>query len=182
MTSVSKSATTNTAESLTVFEGSQTRLTFSHKFLSVLLLLNTFLSAASVPLYMLVPVGAVKNFGGDSSPTALFWCQLVGGGDALMAYLMGWAFFTRSAEVRRNCLRGLGVYCVFHFVGFLRGAYSYGQHISTAMIVQFWCSLLFSVGVSLWFGWIRPTTGFDARQILPTFIARASCCASKHNS
>ena len=99
----------------------------SQTVLAWLLLINTVGPGMSVPLYWFVSHGTVGVFGGDeSSDSAAFWCQLVGAGDMMFAYICACALLTPSGVVRRLVVRAIGLYSIAHFGGFLRGSWQPG--------------------------------------------------------
>ncbi len=74
---------------------------------------------SSAPLYLFVPSGTVKFFGGKPTPSAAFWCSLAAGGDILFAYLCYTAWRSKSLEVRKLVFRANAIFRIFHFGGFL---------------------------------------------------------------
>ena len=91
------------------------------------LLMNAVGAGLSVFLYLIVPAGSVKFFGGDqTSLSAASWCSIVGAGDLLVSFLAFVALLlrlTRHASVMMIvAMIGIGLYSVFH-----SGAYLYSH-------------------------------------------------------
>jgi hypothetical protein len=78
-------------------------------------------AAVSACLYMFKPEGTAKYFGGTPTKTSSMWVRAVAGGDALIAYLFGEAFFSNSAEVKRDAIRKGFFYGLFHMSAFIIG-------------------------------------------------------------
>mmetsp|Transcript_8882 Transcript_8882/g.20361 ORF Transcript_8882/g.20361 Transcript_8882/m.20361 type:complete len:135 (-) Transcript_8882:1807-2211(-) len=82
------------------------------------------LSGISVPLYLFVPHGTVKHFGGEVSGTAAMWCTTVAAGDALCSYLSYHGIRAKTTEAKRLCIRSVGIYALLHM-----GIFHYGHTV-----------------------------------------------------
>lgn len=56
-------------------------------FLKIYFLCTMVLTSMSVFLYVFLPDGTAKFFGGQPTPTTNFWVTIAGGGDSLVAFL-----------------------------------------------------------------------------------------------
>merc|ERR1712062_86443 len=73
----------------------------------------------SVPLYVFMPVGSVKNFEGEPTPSATFWAMMNGAGDAAFALTAWKAFHCKSCCQRKEYLDIMTIYSVMHMGSFL---------------------------------------------------------------
>lgn len=74
----------------------------------------------SIALYVLVPGGTVKHFGGQISNSSKFWCSLTASGDAVIAYLMLTGILDKGKNpwLFKLIVRSSFLYSIFHFGGF----------------------------------------------------------------
>ena len=116
------------------------------------LALGGVLAAASVPLYVFLPSGSIRNFGGTPSPTACMWVQTVAAGDALVAFLAWEALRSGSVETKRLAARAIGVYNLLHMGSFINGHLNHvpspqGLGVPVA-------SLILGSAASAYWGWL----------------------------
>lgn len=99
---------------------------------------NLLGAGASVFLYLLVPAGTVKSFGGSvNNESAASWCSIVAAGDALVSFLAAVALRYRTPEsssdhtrIRALALTGIGLYCALHGGAFIYSARHRPQNFS----------------------------------------------------
>jgi len=106
-------------------------------------------------IYLFVPDGTVKFFGGIPTPTTNTWIPVVAAGDILCAYLLFEAARTSSAEVKRLGVRGLGLYMAFHLGAFVRG-HLYSEPQPLQMLAIYASMALGTVPFVLWWGVLHP--------------------------
>ena len=106
-------------------------------------------------LYLFVPDGTVKFFGGVPTPTTNTWIPVVAAGDILCAYLLFEAARTSSAEVKRLGVRGLGLYMAFHLGAFVRG-HLYSEPQPPHMLAIYASMALGTIPFVLWWGVLHP--------------------------
>ncbi len=148
------------------------RLWLSQKILSWLLVINTVGPGMSVPLYWLIPHGTVWFFGGDeSSDSAAYWCQIVGAGDFMFAFICAAALLTTSGAIRRLVVRAIGWYSLFHFGAFLRGSWQPGAFpaMPPTFVAGVTSMLVGSQVMHFYYGYFVPVRAlsFDARGAIP---------------
>ncbi|CAF3627186.1 unnamed protein product [Rotaria sp. Silwood1] len=129
---------------------------------TIYLWLTVVLPWFSSLLYLLVPGGTIKYFGGVPTPSAKFWVQVVASGDIVIGFLALAGLKTRNSQVLQLIFQAIGVYNIFHMSTFwfnhlFREAHPAGPSFYISALI------ISSIACGYW-GWWNPYQ-FDSEHI-----------------
>ena len=131
--------------------------------LVIFLWLTMILPWFSSLLYLFVPDGTIRYFGGIPTPSGEFWVQVVASGDIVIGFLALSGLKTRNSEVLKLIFRAICVYNIFHISTFWYNHTFREPHPSGS---TFYIVLsIISVIACGWWGWWKPHQ-FDDKFII----------------